>query len=117
MRRGRFPQARDALLLNTSFWGDQADAIEDGNDRVRTRRSRWCAAIGLFAQRGIELKIHTAERGGLRRGLCWDVSGFFSSERREDTNRRAFQPRCNGRTHAGTECRVHVEITGAVRYV
>ena len=27
-----FPQARVALPLNTFLWGDQADAIEDGNN-------------------------------------------------------------------------------------
>jgi hypothetical protein len=31
----RFPQARGALPLNTFLSADQADAIEDGNDRVQ----------------------------------------------------------------------------------
>ena len=33
-----FPQARVALPLNTFLWGDQADAIEDGNDAMNVLR-------------------------------------------------------------------------------
>ena len=60
--------------------------------------------------------LHIALRRDQRPGLCWDVSGIFSSGRRDDTNRRTFEPRCYGHTHAGTECLVHVEVTG-IRYV
>ena len=30
----------------------------------------------------------------------------------DDASRRTFQPRRHGRTHAGTECLVHGEVTG-----
>jgi len=44
--------------------------------------------------------------------LIRDVSRVFRSRRRDDASRRAFQPRCYGRIHAGTERLVHVEVTG-----
>jgi hypothetical protein len=56
-------------------------------------------------------------RAMISRSLVQDVSRVFGSGRRDDTNRRAFQPRCYGRMHAGTESRVHVKVTGlAVSY-
>ena len=49
--------------------------------------------------------------------LIRDVSRVFRSRRGGDASRRAFQPRCYGRIHAGTESRVHVKVTGlAVSY-
>ena len=50
--------------------------------------------------------------------LCWHVFGLLRSRRRDDTNRRTFKARSYGRTHARTECFVHIDVTGAaIRYV
>jgi len=48
--------------------------------------------------------------------LCWDVFRLLGSWRGDDTNRRNFQPGLYGPAHSGTECVIHVEVTG-VRYV
>jgi len=49
--------------------------------------------------------------------FCGNVFWISGSRRGDDTSRRAFQPRCYGRIHAGTERRVHLEVTGfAISY-
>jgi len=45
--------------------------------------------------------------------LSWDVFGIFSSWRSHYANRRTFQSCFYSLKHSGTECLVHVEITGA----
>jgi len=47
--------------------------------------------------------------------LCWDVFGVLSSRRGDDTNRRILQSCKYGLAHTGTECVVHVSMTGVVR--
>src|SRR5215472_2307121 len=47
--------------------------------------------------------------------LCWDVFGILSSRCGDDTSRRILQSRCYSNTHTGTECYVHVNVTGVVR--
>ena len=49
--------------------------------------------------------------------LIRDVFGVFRSVRGDDASRRAFQPRCDGRKHAGTERLVHVKVTGLAAHV
>jgi hypothetical protein len=53
----------------------------------------------------------------ISRSLVRDVYWVLGSRRGNDASRRTFQPRCYGGTHTGTECLVHVEVTGfAVSY-
>ena len=66
---------------------------------------------------GAKLKVHIALRGGQRPVLCWDVFGLSGPWRGDDTNRRTFQSRCYGRTHAGTECVIHVEVMPRLDFV
>ena len=59
-----------------------------------------------------QLKVRIAGWGGWQSRLCWNVFRGFGSRRRDDTNRRTFQPGFYGHTHTGTERRVHVQVTG-----
>ena len=50
--------------------------------------------------------------------MLWcDVFGLLRSGRRDDADRRTFQPRCYGPAHTGTERLVHGKVTSAVRFV
>ena len=64
-----------------------------------------------------QLNVHIDQGGDLPIGmLCWDVFWIAGPGRGDDTNRSSFQPCFYGHTHTGTECVVHVPVTG-VRYV
>jgi len=45
--------------------------------------------------------------------VYWDVFGLLGSRSGDDANRGTFQPRCDSRTHPGTERLVHFEVSEA----
>jgi hypothetical protein len=82
------------------------------------------AARHWWAGEILSIIHHASARFVTTRCASDDISQFgprrisvFGSRRGDDASRRAFQPRCYGRMHAGTERRVHVKVTGlAVSY-
>jgi hypothetical protein len=76
-----------------------------------------CISKVLHVAPTTQLKVHCAQRGAWRPMLWCDVFGLLRSGRRDDADRRTFQPRCYGPAHTGTERLVHGKVTSAVRFV
>jgi hypothetical protein len=128
-----FPFGAGVVLINSDGVGNLKVAvdcaIEAGCITGTIKLLRWgfadwaneghglsagCARY-LFLAWPIKLKVDPLREA--HHLFCGNVFWISGSRRGDDTNRRAFQPRCYGRMQAGTERRVHVKVTGlAVSY-
>ncbi len=102
---GRFPDIAGSIFVACTD-----DVCGSGVCRLATsglEKPSWCVSV----------LSPIVARAMTSRSLVRDVYRVFGSRRGDDAGRRAFQPRCYGRMHAGAERRVHVKITGlAVSY-